>query len=658
MKMAFNAIDSNRRAFPSKARAVDFARRRGVALIITLIMLAVITFMAITFLVLSHRERGAVTTTTDQTTAEFAADSALDRAEIELIAHALAFTNGQDFDLIVSTNFINHYGFDPTAMDYRTNVNFDYIAAAGRPPLTPDEWRQNLTNLLYDPRPPVFVEDRAAGNSSEFRFYLDLNRNRLYDTNGYQPVLSPDPALPYYNASNGVMMDTPVTGLTLSNYFTGDPEWIGVLEYPDQPHSANNKFLARYAFLVVPTGKTLDANYIHNDSALGNFNAQDQPFRRNMGMGTWEINLAALLADVNTNQWDSRSFPASPIYYEYLPLQRANGIAHGIAFDDAQSFLNWRYNGTWNNLARLTDLFPPAASRVFQNDLLDEFGAGALGPDFFTGTDLQPPDGEIARINSLGWPGADNPSHFFTPQDFFDPAKTSLAFSNRLWMAGATNTFYAGSTNSSYDRYTLYRLLAQLGTDSAPEQDKINVNYANVDTNGTIVPGMETNMIPWNIYPWNATAFFNIAADRLLRTNTTLWSESPNPVDRDAYFLTFGVTNGFGVSNIPVFASFSFISNSVLVTNNIHGYTPGVHRLLQLAANIYDATTNRFPVAERHQCAGGPDGLAAHFPPQPGPARDQCLHRRLPRNLHVRPAVVSSIDHAHRRSNGGPGRSG
>ncbi len=45
---------------------------------------------------------------------------------------------------------------------------------------------------------------------------------------------------------------------------TGDPEWIGVLEHPDPPHGPNNHFIARYAFIAMPVGNSLDLNYIHN----------------------------------------------------------------------------------------------------------------------------------------------------------------------------------------------------------------------------------------------------------------------------------------------------------------------------------------------------------------------------------------------------------
>ena len=138
----------------------------------------------------------------------------------------------------------------------------------------------------------------------DFRFYLDLNRNGRYDTNGLQPVISPDLTRPFYG-SNYSLMASISPGNTLSNFFVGDPEWIGGLESPDLPHSRSNQFLFRYAFLVVPAGKTLDLNYVHNYSkflrpytmTLGD------GFIRNQGVGTWEMNLASFLVDLNTNLW-------------------------------------------------------------------------------------------------------------------------------------------------------------------------------------------------------------------------------------------------------------------------------------------------------------------------------------------------------------------
>src|ERR1041385_9048650 len=85
-------------------RASTTPREHGVALVITLILLAVITFMAITFLAIARRERGSVSGLTDQTTARLAADAMRDRAIAEIIAAMLAGTNGFGPDLLVSTN--------------------------------------------------------------------------------------------------------------------------------------------------------------------------------------------------------------------------------------------------------------------------------------------------------------------------------------------------------------------------------------------------------------------------------------------------------------------------------------------------------------------------------------------------------------------------
>jgi hypothetical protein len=499
---------------------------RGVALVITLIMLSVITFMAVTFLVLSHRERGSVTTTTDQTSAGFTAESALERAKAEILARIVALTNDQNYDLIVSTNFINYGGFDPGAVDYRTNVNYDHLANGN--PVTGNNALQNLANLFYNPRPPVFiVTNRQSPNNTDFRFYLDLNRNGRYDTNGFQPEIGIN------GKTNGTI-----------NFYVGDPEWIGVLEHPDQPHSANNKFVARYAYIVLPAGKTLDVNYIHNQAVSRALNTATDGYARNQGVGSWEINLAALLADLNTNQWD-RDNGLSALYYQYnrTNLLSANS---GYAFEDALAFLNYRYGQNYATLMPATSYFPNNAA-VLRIDNIDEYSDGPL----MTGNAINEDGGLNPDPDpvSAPWVGADNTNHYFTPQDFFDPTKTSGFFTNRLLIAG-TNA-------DSYDRYTFYRMLAQLGTDSTPEQNKINLNYKNVDSSGNVVPGMETNLIPWP-----PLQLFTNAAQRI--------------------FAQLNLHDGYGnlitVTNIPLYPT--------------NYYTPAVHRVLQLAANMFEATTN------------------------------------------------------------------
>src|SRR5438067_228180 len=147
------------------------------------------------------------------------------------------------------------------------------------------------------------------------------------------------------------------------------------------------------------------------------------------------------------------------------------------------------------------------------------------------------------------WPGADSTNHIFSLEDLFNAAKTSPNFANRL-QSVSTNV-------DTYDRYTFYRLLSQLGTDSAPEPPgKINLNYDNmVQRNGWGIASAT------NFFAWQPVDFFTNTAAMLL-TNA-----------------------GFTLS----------LANLQVYPTNF--YTASVHRLLQLAANIYDATTNRALVA-------------------------------------------------------------
>ena len=229
-------------------------QQSGVALVITLVLLSIITFMAVTFLVVSRSQHGSVATETDQAIARLAADTALERANAELLAPILASTNEFNYGLLVSTNYINSGGFIQRASEqpYSTSVTITPMA----PRSTCNDAVQNIANLLYDPRPPVFIVTNASSRkSNDFRFYLDLNRNGRYDPNGlHAGDLSDDMGLP-------IMYQT---GVIVSNFFVGDPEWIGGLQHPEFAHSADNPFVYRYAYIAVPAGQTLDLNTIHN----------------------------------------------------------------------------------------------------------------------------------------------------------------------------------------------------------------------------------------------------------------------------------------------------------------------------------------------------------------------------------------------------------
>jgi hypothetical protein len=574
--------------------------RRGVALVITLILLSVVTFMAITFLALSRRERSAVTTVTDTASARLAADAALANAEAQVIANVLATTNPYNFALLVSTNYINPIGF-VTGSANPTNVNYDY--RSDNQPFTPNDRLQNLINLFYSPRPPVFIPTNSAG-ANDFRFYLDLNRNGRFDANGLLPVISPDPANPYYD-TNGNTMRNINPGNTLSNLMVGDPEWIGVLERPDAPYGPNNKFIARYAFIAVPVGNTLDLNAIHNQVfdepstpssipiPVNPNSANSDVYFRNQGVGSWEINLAAFLADLNTNKWGQTV--GSATYYQYNEPANYN---FGFAFDDARALLAYRYSNNYNSLSNANVLFVNAL-QVFPYYNIDGYSDGPLQTTFNTNVNF------AADNFYLPWAGADNTNHFFTHQELFDPTKTEMSVAQPPVAPGFIERLHQASTNvSTYDRYTFYRLLSQLGTDSAPESGKMNINYDNLDPFfAHPLPGITVTNPPsaTNFLAWTPLGFFTNAADRLLRAYTTQWRNS-NPTNFATTFYT--VTNfspmvlnpslwtnypAFGLSGAP-----GVIPGIPVLVSNQFVYSSAVNRLLQLAANMYDATSPNF----------------------------------------------------------------
>ncbi|HOX56005.1 MAG TPA: hypothetical protein P5205_03005 [Candidatus Paceibacterota bacterium] len=559
-------------ALQTGRRGPRTTRRAGVALVITLVLLSIITFMAVTFLVVSRSQHGSVATETDQAIARLAADAARDRAIVEILAPLITWTNEYNYRTLVSTNFINPIGFDPGAAPVvtpnPTNVNYDYTTTGT--PLSPNQRLQNIANLLYDPRPPVFITNLLAANSTEFRFYLDLNRNGMADPNGAQPVVVRDPggALGFYDLStNFIPYRWPPPQGILSNFFVGDPEWIGVLQRPEYAHSPKNLFTSRYAYFVVPAGQTLDMNYLHNNAKQLSMNSPGDGFLRNQGVLGAEMNLAAFLVDLNTNMWPSTApNPYNFQYYSYnTNLMQAST---GKAADDAAALLRYRYAGDYNNLARVSTLLP-AGVDAFSTDFVDGYSAGPL---MFGTWWPAPPDADLLRVDSP-WSGADNPNRFYSTQDLFDQNKTRPpwvvagdSFTDRLQMAG---------TNSdSYNRYTFYRLLSQLGTDSAPEPSgKMNLNYRNV-INGRVVPNLETNF-----EPWIAEEFFTNAAIRLLVDAGYTVGDAANPTNTS--LLVTNVVNGLLVTNLYI---------RVWPANF---YTPSVHRIFQFAANMYDATTNR-----------------------------------------------------------------
>ncbi|MGZ4964150.1 MAG: hypothetical protein ACXWC8_16450, partial [Limisphaerales bacterium] len=186
-----------------------------------------------------------------------------------------------------------------------------------------------------------------------------------------------------------------------------------------------------------------------------------------------------------------------------------------------------------------------------------------------------------------------NYNNFYDPQDIFDKM-TGTPFYGRL-----TNAL---AQNDTTNRYTFSSMLASIGTDSDPElycwvhdndkndiffpggtsamvkRAKINLNFGNVQEMQTFNkdPIHARLTTPTVLTNWDALTFFTNAADLLLRSQD----------------FEITVTNGagqisnqqihFGITNIPVYSS----------TNGSVRYGEAIHRMLQLAANIYDANRN------------------------------------------------------------------
>ena len=533
---------------------ISAMRERGVVLVVTLIMLSLVTFMAVVFLAVSRRERASVTVTGDIINARLMADTALARAQSEIAARILANTNLFDYDLIVSTNFYDPAGFQPNNTN-AYNVNYEYRRNGSHMTngVTRD-WVQNIANLQFDPRPPVFISAERTGlATNDFRFWLDLNRNGYFEPTGLIAT----------NASQREQVTT--------NFYVGDPQWIGVLERPDRPHSESNRFIGRYAFIALPAGKSLDLNFMHNGAKRLSADF-GKSFLRNQGVGSWEINLAAFLVSLNTNvnAW------GGPGMYTYVA--NPGSLNAGVAFEDSSAILGHRYEGDLRNLASARDLFNLPAVNPFTTNRLDYYSDGPLAPNVLPDNPTQP------------WAGSYNPNGYYDVMELFDRSKTSANFVNRL-TNNATRPY-------PYDRYTFYRLLAQLGVDSTPAQsnrvyfsdfqrhptNRLHLHYQNP------TPNAQTNFVPWT-----PVGFFTNAADRLLRASLEPLVLTNGALMETNFMLgTMPVRTSFCCTNIQLYhrdAGRSVSNLRFYSTNN--EYSSAVHRLLQTAANVHDATTMR-----------------------------------------------------------------
>ena len=173
------------------------------------------------------------------------------------------------------------------------------------------------------------------GATNEFRYYLDLNRNRRHDVTGLWPVLSSDPVNRYVN-TNGFLIPLPIPGNTLSNFVVGDPEWIGGLDRPDKPHGPENKYLFRYAYAAA--GGPDAGREFHPQQCQARQSGEWLPPRSGGGrVGTESGGVLARPEHQSVGRVLRDQSPSGCRTF-YLP-------STGTAFDDAYNFWLWRRGG-------------------------------------------------------------------------------------------------------------------------------------------------------------------------------------------------------------------------------------------------------------------------------------------------------------------------
>ncbi len=500
--------------------------QRGVALVLTLIMLAIITLVVVVFLATTRRNRQSVSVRQAQTDAEHAAEVAFQHVNARIADRILRETNLLAMDFMVSY---------PTSARLFTNNGSVFPLRAYTNEVRADGtvWPRN------DDRIP-----RVVNSSNTVGVYLDLNRNRDFD----------DPAAPE---------EVPF----------GDPVWIGVLEKPWLKHGDKNRFTARYAYMVLPVGKSLDLNTIHHDTSPN----AGYGFMRNQGVGPWELNLGALLHELDPDIWD----------YDYAVV---NGMpeARGTAFEDALSVVRYRQGWPLNansvlDARSFRQTYPDAFANNFPSPAVDIYSDGSNGIPAGRTVSFRMNDDFPNKASR--WPGSDTTNHFFHVQELFDYADVPAGRSNKVTYSFYSNLTNALARDSNGIRGTngslYYKLLSLLSTDTGSDaHDKIHLNFADKHARLPSFTYDPTNFVSWDATPELAVAFYTNVAERIFLAQS-------NELNADTNFIIRSMLQ------IPVYP-----------TNR---YTTAIHRILQVAANIFDAAnTNLYPSVFRPLFGPGP----------------------------------------------------
>jgi hypothetical protein len=275
--------------------------------------------MVVAFLAYARLDRTSVAMSMRETNARFSVEAT--QARVQAIMNS-SITTGPASKLSVSVNKDGAWATSPG-----------------------DHNATSLLGLKDKARPPVYVDSNGDGKYDEFQYFLNLNQD--------------------VDATGGVIYQ-PTTAEGI-----GDPHWIGVLEDSNRTHGPDNRFVARYAYLVVPTDEQLDINRVHNKdkNIIQADGFYSEGYQRRHGNACWEMNLAGGLAMLDPNT------------FSYTYIQQGDEPSEGGAFGYAggpyaldspfpgvyAGLWNYRYPGTID----ISDLHAAGLNRTNQREFVD-----------------------------------------------------------------------------------------------------------------------------------------------------------------------------------------------------------------------------------------------------------------------------------------------
>ena len=339
-----------------------YCGNQGAVLVIALIMLAVVTFIVIAYLAFAQRDRTSVNMSIIQTENRLLLDAALADAQRNISEKIKKDIN---YQLTVSTNSYESTAlWAPVIRDSDGDKKTTPLVLSGSRKAKPF----GLGNLVeMDDNDPFFSLDHKGWAI----IFADGTRCKIVDVADDLKSIQIDGQLPNqmrpqvftltreehrFNLDlNRDGFAQPTRGSPEGNltWKVGDPHWIGVLKNPTEPHSRENQFVGRYAYMVVPVSKALDLNNIHNNFAGGDYGRVGDP-RADGRITSSSLSLAGTLSALNLPPgWPNVVQPEPPWpYWDLINNDQGMAFAHALGL--------FKYQQNVEPFYDIFDLYAPA----------------------------------------------------------------------------------------------------------------------------------------------------------------------------------------------------------------------------------------------------------------------------------------------------------